>query len=34
MAPSANVAMDGVTSEPSQTSGRHANVIVTEGQAS
>jgi hypothetical protein len=33
-APSATVAMDGVTSEQSQTSVRHAEVIVTEGQAS
>ncbi len=30
----ATVAMDGVTSEPSQTGDRHAEVIVTEGQAS
>lgn len=32
--PRATVALDGVTSEPSQTSDRHAEVIVTEGQAS
>ena len=34
IAPSATVAMDGLVSEPSQTSDRHAEVIVTEGQAS
>ena len=33
-APSATVAMDGVTSELGQASYRHAEVIVTEGQAS
>ena len=30
----ATVAYDGVTSEPSQNGDRHAEVIVTEGQAS
>lgn len=30
----ATVAYDGVTSEPSQFGERHAEVIVTEGQAS
>jgi len=30
----ATVAYDGITSEPSQTGERHAQVIVTEGQAS
>ena len=32
--PTATVAVDGVTSEPSQFGERHAEVIVTEGQAS
>ena len=32
--PRATVALDGVTSEQSQTGDRHAEVIVTEGQAS
>ena len=34
IAPGTTVAMDGLVSEPSQTSDRHAEVIVTEGRAS
>ena len=34
IAPSATVALDGLVSEQSQTSDRHAEVIVTEGPAS